>query len=283
MKNGIWILILVSLLAACKSPKKEIDVLSDGSKFKLIAFEDYSDSLKLDQYLMCYITIADTAGDTIHYVPDFPYFIEYYASSPLFPALNRLHLGDSFHLQTKESILFESFGFDPLKENSNDILELRIRAIDFIDSEEVKNTLMENLGKRLSEEEHLIAQYLSKQVDNAAYLHDQGIYIKSEIKTTNPPLSYGDKVTLEYQGQFLNGYVFDSKKGDKALEIVYGMSDQVISGIEQGIKGLSEGESVKIILPSQLAFGAEGSVKGIVPPYTPVAYNIFIKKVTHKN
>ena len=230
MKKCIWTLVLVTLLAACKSPKKEIDVLSDGSKFKLIAFEDHSDSLRLNQYLFCYITIADT-----------------------------------------------------LKENSSEILELRIRAIDFIDPEEVENTLMDNLGKRLKEEERQITQYLAKQVDNAAYWYEQGIYIKSELKTTNSPLSYGDQVTLEYQGQFLNGYVFDSKKGDKALEIVYGMSDQVISGIEQGIKGLSEGESVKIILPSHLAFGAEGSVKGIVPPYTPVAYNIFIKKVTHKN
>jgi FKBP-type peptidyl-prolyl cis-trans isomerase len=282
MKNVFFISCLVVSFFACKSPKKEVDVLADGTQFKLIAFGDSEESLKIDQYLSCYITIAETNGDTIHYVPGFSYFVEYYKESPLYAALNHLHLGDSFHLTIDESALFEAFGFDNLREDSKRKLELRIRALEFVEQSKIKNVLTESLTIRLQNEAGDIQNYLSNQSDRVAYIYEEDIYIKTEIKSTNSPIQFGDQVTLEYDGQFLDGYVFDSKRGDQSLEIVYGMSDQVIRGIELGIKGLSEGESVKIILPSHLAFGAEGSVKGIVPPYTPVAYKIFIKKVTHK-
>jgi FKBP-type peptidyl-prolyl cis-trans isomerase len=283
MKNVFLIAAIILSVLACKEPMKEVDILPDGTQFKLVAFGENMDSIQLTDYLLCYITIADTLGDTIHYVPNYPYFVEYYKESPLYSAMNQLHLGDSFHLIIPEKSLFEAFGFDRLNENSEKLLELRIRALDFITEENVENKLLEGLEKRLNNEDKDIQSYLSKQPDRAAYLKEKGIYIKSEIKSTLEPIKYGDIVTLEYDGQFLDGYVFDSKMGDKSLEITYGMSDQVISGIEQGINGLSEGESVKIILPSHLAFGAEGSVKGIVPPYTPVAYKIFVKKVTHTN
>ena len=39
---------------------------------------------------------------------------------------------------------------------------------------------------------------------------------------------------------------------------------------------LKKGEKAKIILPSQLAFGDQGSSNGVIPPYTPLVYQIEI-------
>ena len=42
---------------------------------------------------------------------------------------------------------------------------------------------------------------------------------------------------------------------------------------------MREGEKAKIIIPSQLAFGENGSSTGIVPPYTSVIYEVTMLKV----
>ena len=53
----------------------------------------------------------------------------------------------------------------------------------------------------------------------------------------------------------------------------------MIEGFQTALSGRKEGERVKIILPSRQAFGEEGSLAGIVPPYTAVIYDVNIIKV----
>ena len=53
----------------------------------------------------------------------------------------------------------------------------------------------------------------------------------------------------------------------------------MIDGLKTALKGMKEGENLKIILPSRHAFGEEGSLAGIVPPYTAVIYDVNIIKV----
>ncbi|PJB13827.1 MAG: peptidylprolyl isomerase, partial [Flavobacteriales bacterium CG_4_9_14_3_um_filter_32_8] len=59
----------------------------------------------------------------------------------------------------------------------------------------------------------------------------------------------------------------------------YGSPDQVIKGLEIAINGMKKGEKSKIIIPSQLAFGEEGSSTQIVPPFTTVIYELEIVNV----
>ena len=42
------------------------------------------------------------------------------------------------------------------------------------------------------------------------------------------------------------------------------------------IKRLKKGQNAKIILPSRLAFGENGSSNGTIAPYTPLIYEIKI-------
>ena len=44
--------------------------------------------------------------------------------------------------------------------------------------------------------------------------------------------------------------------------------------MEKAIAKMHEGDKALVIIPSELAFGAEGSVEGIVPPFTPVVFEI---------
>ena len=58
-----------------------------------------------------------------------------------------------------------------------------------------------------------------------------------------------------------------------------GDTAQTIEGLEIALKMMRVGEKAKIIIPSQLAFGNNGSSTGIVPPYTTVVYEVTLLKV----
>ena len=107
-----------------------------------------------------------------------------------------------------------------------------------------------------------------------------GFYFINETNTNGKiPLS-GHGVKINYEGSFLDGRIFDSTiEKNTPFEFVLGVKDQVIPGIEQALYLMHEGEKARIIVPSFLAFGENGSSTGIIPPYTPVVYDIELLKV----
>lgn len=81
-----------------------------------------------------------------------------------------------------------------------------------------------------------------------------------------------DIITLSYSGSFLNGRVIDVSR--EGFQFKYGTPDQLIKGLNYVIAKLKKGQTSKIILPSHLAFGENGSSNGSVPPFTPMLYKI---------
>lgn len=84
----------------------------------------------------------------------------------------------------------------------------------------------------------------------------------------------GDAVILSYEGGFLNGRIIDVSPPN--FQITYGTPDQLVKGLNYVIGRLKKGQTSKIILPSRLAFGENGSSNGSVPPFTPMLYKITI-------
>lgn len=105
------------------------------------------------------------------------------------------------------------------------------------------------------------------------------IYIIRLEKGTGPAIKQGDMVSLAYKGAFLTGKIFDSVSANAPLQFRVGDTAQLIEGLEIAIKRMHQGEKAKIIIPSQLAFGNNGSSTGIVPPYTTVVYEVTLLKV----
>jgi FKBP-type peptidyl-prolyl cis-trans isomerase FkpA len=90
----------------------------------------------------------------------------------------------------------------------------------------------------------------------------------------------GDTVSIDYEGRFLDGKFFDSTiKRFEPFQFVYGQEWQVIKGLEEGVGMMEEGEKALLIVPSDLAFGQEGSSTGIIPPYTSLIYEVELKKI----
>ncbi|WP_090169226.1 FKBP-type peptidyl-prolyl cis-trans isomerase [Neolewinella agarilytica] len=70
------------------------------------------------------------------------------------------------------------------------------------------------------------------------------------------PLAEGDIVHAHYQGTFLDGKVFDdSRKRGKKLRFIIG---QLIPAWNLALQRLKPGGAIRILTPSELAYGADG-------------------------
>lgn len=75
-----------------------------------------------------------------------------------------------------------------------------------------------------------------------------------------------DRVVVNYEGQLINGKVFDSsyKRGEPAT---FGVG-QVIPGWQEILQLMNTGSTYEVVIPSALAYGAQGSPGGIPPNST---------------
>lgn len=107
----------------------------------------------------------------------------------------------------------------------------------------------------------------------------KGIYKKQIVKGVGEKIKKGDIITIAYKGCFINRLEFDKILGATAFTFTYGTPDQVIKGLDIAINGMKKGEKSKIIIPSQFAFGEEGSTTLVVPSFTTVIYELEIINV----
>ncbi|HXX53224.1 MAG TPA: FKBP-type peptidyl-prolyl cis-trans isomerase [Thermodesulfovibrionales bacterium] len=64
----------------------------------------------------------------------------------------------------------------------------------------------------------------------------------------------GDTVVISYHGRLEDGTVFDSTEDRNPLEVTLG-EGELIPGLEQGILGMTLGESKTIVVPEELGYG----------------------------
>lgn len=102
-----------------------------------------------------------------------------------------------------------------------------------------------------------------------------GIYSIILKQGNERKVNVGDTIVVHYEGRFLNGKFFDStKKRNEAFQFVFGQQWQVIKGMEEAISTMHEGERSIFILPSEIAFGEQGSSTGLIPPFTSLIFEV---------
>ncbi|EGD33939.1 peptidylprolyl isomerase [Capnocytophaga sp. oral taxon 338] len=105
-----------------------------------------------------------------------------------------------------------------------------------------------------------------------------GLFYKITEKGKGKKAKKGDNVAVHYTGMLLDGKVFDSSlyRG-KPLNFTVGIG-QVIEGWDEGILLLSEGDKARLIIPSDLAYGAQGA-GGVIPPNAPLIFDVELIRV----
>jgi FKBP-type peptidyl-prolyl cis-trans isomerase FkpA len=82
----------------------------------------------------------------------------------------------------------------------------------------------------------------------------------------------GSEVTVHYTGAFEDGREFDSSVGRGPFSFKLG-AGQVIKGWDQGVEGMKVGGKRRLVIPSDLAYGARGA-GNVIPPHATLCFEV---------
>ena len=89
----------------------------------------------------------------------------------------------------------------------------------------------------------------------------------------------GKTVSVHYKGQLADGTVFDSSyKRNQPIDFPLGVG-QVIPGWDEGIQLLKVGDKARLVIPSDLGYGARGA-GGVIPPNATLIFDVELMNVS---
>lgn len=111
------------------------------------------------------------------------------------------------------------------------------------------------------------ASYLAENAKKEGVITtDSGLQYKSLVTGNGAKPSKSDKVKVHYRGTLIDGTVFDSSY-DRGEPITFPVTG-VIAGWIEGLQLMNVGSKFELAIPSNLAYGANGSGGAIGPDAT---------------
>jgi len=143
--------------------------------------------------------------------------------------------------------------------------------------------LLEAFDDPAKHEQQKIWEYLREsEFENLDSL-ESGLYYTRENEGIGPLFDDGDRVSVIYTGQFLDGRDFDSNVGEEALTFMV-PGEYLIPGWNEGIKLMRDEEDGILIIPYDLGYGEEGLRNEfgwvVVPPYMTLVFYMNTKKAS---
>lgn len=97
-------------------------------------------------------------------------------------------------------------------------------------------------------------------------------------KGTGAPAEANKSVEVHYTGYLTDGKVFDSSRDrNEPIEFVLG-TGKVIKGWDEGIALMSVGDKLRLIIPSELAYGKKGA-GNLIPPDATLIFDVELVSV----
>lgn len=155
--------------------------------------------------------------------------------------------------------------------------------------QELRMALQSEITTRNTERAKVLAEKNKK--DGDAFLEENKK--KDGVKTTASGLQYKvitegtgktpqatDKVTVHYRGTLADGAEFDSsyRRGEPAT---FGL-DQVIKGWSEGIPLMKAGSKWTFFIPSELAYGEQGTPGGPIGPNAVLIFEVELLSIGEK-
>jgi FKBP-type peptidyl-prolyl cis-trans isomerase FkpA len=285
-------------LASCKQYKK-----GDGDMMYKI-HEDKSGPTIKDGDFVAFNATEKTEKDSVLYSSydyDRPSLLVKEPSlfkGDLFAALAMLSEGDSATFKINIDSMVAKMGRPKPADTTSKYLVYTIKIdkvipkgklTDSVFRGQIDTYLKKEMDKAKSGEAAKFNSYVSKEGKKPNVTASGLNYVVTK-EGNGPKAAPGDTVMVNYTGRFLTGKVFDTsvleiakKEGTynaqrpyEPLKFPVGMNGS-IAGFEEGVMLFPQGTKAKIILPSKLAYGEQGS-QGIAP-YTPLVFEIEIVKI----
>lgn len=107
---------------------------------------------------------------------------------------------------------------------------------------------------------------------------ESGLFYKIEQEGDGEPAQKGKTVAVHYEGQLMDGTVFDnSRQRGEPISFPIGLG-RVIPGWDEGIGLLKVGSKASLIIPPSLAYGAAGA-GGVIPPNAWLRFEVELMAV----
>jgi FKBP-type peptidyl-prolyl cis-trans isomerase FkpA len=104
------------------------------------------------------------------------------------------------------------------------------------------------------------------------------LVVQDETVGTGATAQTGDSISVNYTGKLQDGTVFDTSVGKAPFQFTLG-AGQVIPGWDQGLVGMKVGGKRILIIPPNLAYGAQG-MSPVIPPNATLQFEVELLKVT---
>jgi FKBP-type peptidyl-prolyl cis-trans isomerase FkpA len=177
---------------------------------------------------------------------------------------------DSFYLKTMGKQQPPKW----VDENSQIIFQVKLLEI-LSDDEYKQEQKMKNMQRKEAELLEMESYLEQNKIETEPTT--SGLYIIIQKQGNGKKVKPGQKVTVHYEGKFLNDVVFDSSyEKEKPFTFVLG-AGKVIPAWEEGISKLRVGDKARLIVPSYLAYGKKG-VESFIPPYSTLMFDIEVIK-----
>lgn len=91
-----------------------------------------------------------------------------------------------------------------------------------------------------------------------------------------PTPQHGSRVSVRYEGRFMDGRVFDGSKGEEPYTFRF-TDGAVIQGWSEALATMKRGERRTLIIPFWLGYGANG--RGPIPPRATLIFDVELVEV----
>ena len=267
--------LLLIFTFSCGNRYKGFESFSENVHYKLTKLGDDESSIENDDYVLfsySFCSSSDCNDETA-------FMLSGCRADELSSFFSLFHLGDEAVLlldSTADDAWLKLLGLEYKSVTWPLIVRVGVRAIlgpEYQKGEEEDVDILRELR------EVNAIQEMTKKGD---YREIRGCFVKIMVAGNGDTVKPSSMVHLSYKAYLSDGQKFDDTHEWKdTLRIIYGQPFQIIPGLEIGIEGMTEGSEAKIIIPSHLAFGKQGSPVAGVPPHEPLLYDLKIEAVTN--
>ncbi len=246
--------------------------LGEGPQLKDLAYAEWEVSLGLlrDAYPSYQSGFGVEMKDQDFWVKD----------SVLLHSILDLSLEDSVSFLVPFSFLregvFDEFSNDGVGVNDTVMMRLDLKVRNTMDSLAYADYQYALRLEREAKESFELQHWMEGKGDIEAFDLYQGVYWRFlDSIPDGENVQYGEEIAVKLKGTFLDGKVFDvAKDSSEYIYFPLGKSGQVVRAIELILPKMSVGERTELVCPPFLAFGNQGSTSGIVPPKTPLIFEV---------
>ncbi|TKB99612.1 hypothetical protein FA045_11915 [Pedobacter cryotolerans] len=196
---------------------------------------------------------------TAKYIPEATY-LGYVSPASYRLALNGIKRGGKVRVILPSYLAYGKNGSGPIP--SNEVISTTITVL----SEGIQSEV----------DDKIIREFIADKGITNAVKTTSGVYYQVLTAGTGNTVDLASTITAKYTGRFVNGNIFDGSGTEPAS---LGQLGSLVKGY-RALVGMKNGAKVRLIIPSHLGYGVNGSAD-IIPPNSILDFDVELTEVAN--